>query len=153
MILPDDVAIYLAEQFNTNVRELEGSLIRMSAYSSLNGVPISIELAQDILRHQIKANPPSSSIENVQKLVASYYQIKIADMKSSRRMKHLAFPRQIAMYLCKKHIRSSYPEIGNKFGGKDHTTVIHAVRKIEGLIRKDPRLRDDIEFLEKSMRR
>ncbi len=149
--LPAEVSIFLAQQIRSNVRELEGSLIRLSAYSSLNGVPITVELAKDVLKNLVREERHRCSIENVQKLVADYYQIKIADMKSARRMKHLAFPRQIAMYLCKKHVQSSFPEIGQKFGGKDHTTVIHAVRKIEAQVKTDARLRDDIEFLEKSL--
>ena len=91
------------------------------------------------------------SVEVVQKLVADYYQIKVAELKSARRMKHLAFPRQIAMYLCKKHLKNSFPELGQKFGGKDHTTVMHACKKIDRELQSNPRLRDDVEFLEKSL--
>lgn len=149
--LTDEVAFFLAQQIRTNVRELEGSLIRLSAYSSLNALPITVELAREVLRNLIKDEPNRCSIENVQKLVADFYQIKLSDMKSARRMKHLAFPRQIAMYLCKKHVKSSFPEIGHKFGGKDHTTVMHACRKISAQITTDARLRGDIEFLEKSL--
>jgi chromosomal replication initiator protein len=149
--LADDVSLYLAQQIQSNVRELEGALIRLSAYSSLNGIAISVELARETLKDLIKEDRRRCSIENVQKLVADYYQIKIPEIKSARRMKHLAFPRQIAMYLCKKHVKSSYPEIGQKFGGKDHTTVIHACRKIAAQMKTDARLRDDIEFLEKSL--
>lgn len=149
--LPDDVAIYLAQKISSNVRELEGSLIRLSAYSSLNGTPINLELATSVLKHVVKDTDPRCSIESVQRLVADYYHIKITDMKSARRMKHLVFPRQIAMYLCKKHVKSSFPEIGQKFGGKDHTTVMHACRKINSQIKTDARLRDEIEFLEKSL--
>lgn len=149
--LPPEASLFLAQQIRSNVRELEGSLIRLSAYSSLNGVPITVELAKDVLKNLVREERYRCSIENVQKLVADYYQIKIADMKSQRRMKHLAFPRQIAMFLCKKHVRSSYPEIGQKFGGKDHTTVMHACRKIEAQSQTDARLRDDIAFLEKSL--
>ncbi len=150
--LEDDVALFLAQQIRSNVRELEGSLIRISAYSSLNSVPITIELAKDVLKDLIKDVEVRCSIENVQKLVADYFHLKISDLKSPRRMKHLAHPRQIAMYLCKKHVKSSFPEIGQKFGGKDHTTVIHACRKIDAQSKIDARLRDDIEFLEKSLR-
>lgn len=150
--LPDDVSIFLAQQISSNVRELEGSLIRLSAYSSLNRVPITVELAREVLKNIIKEVEQHCSVENIQKLVASYYSIKITDMKSARRMKHLAYPRQIAMYLCKKHIKCSFPEIGQKFGGKDHTTVMHACRKIDRLLKEDARLRDDLDFLEKSLR-
>lgn len=149
--LPDDAATYLAQQVRSNVRELEGSLIRLSAYASLNAKPITVELVQEILKNIVRDPEQRCSIEAVQKLVADYYQIKVAEMKSARRMKHLAVPRQIAMYLCKKHIKSSFPEIGQKFGGKDHTTVIHACRKIDGEIKSNPRMRDDVEFLEKSL--
>lgn len=150
--LADEVAVFLAEQIRSNVRELEGSLIRLSAYSSLNAIPITIELAQEVLKNVLRETQHRCSIENVQKLVAEYYQIQVAEMKSARRMKHLAFPRQIAMYLCKKHVKSSFPEIGRKFGGKDHTTVMHACRKIEQQLTTNARLRHEIEFLEKSLR-
>ncbi|MBI4366046.1 MAG: chromosomal replication initiator protein DnaA, partial [Deltaproteobacteria bacterium] len=151
IVLPDEVANYLAQQIRSNVRELEGSLIRLSAYASLNGRPITIDLAREILKNMVRDGDQRCSIEAVQKLVADYYQIKVPELKSARRMRHLAFPRQIAMYLCKKHIKSSFPEIGQKFGGKDHTTVIHACRKIDLALKSNPRLRDDIEFLEKSL--
>lgn len=150
--LRDDVAMYLAEQFRSNVRELEGSLIRLAAYSTLNKREMSVEYAQEILKNIVKEHVPLCTIENIQKVVAEYYQIKIAEMKSPRRMKHLAVPRQIAMYLCKKLVaKASYPDIGRKFGGKDHTTVIHACRKIEGLVGSDVGLRDQIASIEKSL--
>lgn len=149
--LPDDVSIYLAQQIRSNVRELEGSLIRLSAFSSLNGSPITIELARNVLKNIIREVENRCTIEAIQKVVASYYSIKVTDMKSARRMKHLAYPRQIAMFLCKKHVKSSFPEIGQKFGGKDHTTVMHACRKIDKLLKTDTKLRDDIEFIEKSL--
>lgn len=153
LVLPDAVAMHLAQQIQSNVRELEGSLIRLSAFASLNGVPMTVELAQEILKSLRYEVDLRCSIEAVQKLVADYYQLKVNELKSARRMKHFAFPRQIAMYLCKKHIKSSFPEIGQKFGGKDHTTVMHACRKIDRQMKTDPRLRDDIEFLEKSISR
>lgn len=150
--LENDVAIYLSQQFRANVRELEGSLIRLSAYAALHNVPITVDFAKEVLKDIVKDHHQPCSIEAVQKLVADYYQIKLSDMKSPRRMKHLAVPRQIAMYLCKKHIpKSSFPEIGRKFGGKDHTTVMHACRKIESVIQESGRMRDEVEFLEKSL--
>jgi chromosomal replication initiator protein len=92
------------------------------------------------------------SIESIQKIVSDYFQIKLSDLKSQRRVRSLVEPRQIAMYLCKKHLHASFPEIGHKFGGKDHTTVMHAVRKIEAHISKNAKIRDDVAFLEKSLK-
>lgn len=149
--LSDDVALYLATNIKSNVRELEGSLIRLSAYSSFSGEAITVDMAKEKLKNIIEERSLVHSIESIQKLVADKYQLKTADLKSPRRTKNLALPRQIAMYLCKKHLRASFPEIGNKFGGKDHTTVLHACRKIERLIKDDVRLREEVAVLEHLM--
>jgi chromosomal replication initiator protein len=148
----DDVAMYLATAIKSNIRELEGALIRLSAFASLNNKTITMELTQDVFRHILRDQAAACSIESIQKLVGDYYQVKPVDLKSSRRVRSLVEPRQVAMYLCKKHLHASYPEIGHKFGGKDHTTVIHAVRKIEDQITKNGKLRDDVAFLEKSLK-
>ncbi|MFH0800660.1 MAG: chromosomal replication initiator protein DnaA [Pseudomonadota bacterium] len=148
---PDDVAMFLASSIRTNVRELEGSLIRINAFASLTGAQMTIGLAQEILGKALEERERNCTIESVQKIVADYYKINISDLKSPRRTKMLAHPRQVAMYLCKKHVRSSFPEIGNKFGGKDHTTVMHACRKIEKLIEEDAHLQSDIAVIEKDI--
>ncbi len=150
--IDDDVAMYLASAIKSNIRELEGALIRLSAFSSLNGKTITMELTQEVFRHILRDQSAACSIESIQKLVSDYYQIKPSDLKSARRVRSLVEPRQVAMYLCKKHLHASFPEIGHKFGGKDHTTVMHAVRKIEDHITKHPKLRDDVLFLEKSLK-
>lgn len=146
--LSDEVAHLIASRVKSNVRDLEGTLIRVNAFASLSSVPVSLELVTDALRKTLSFQP-SLSIEQVQQMVADHFQLKIADLKSPRRHKNLAVPRQIAMYLCKKHIHASYPEIGEKFGGKDHTTVIHAFQKITGCVDQDLSLRSNIEHLEK----
>ncbi|MBI2342629.1 MAG: chromosomal replication initiator protein DnaA, partial [Deltaproteobacteria bacterium] len=136
--LHDDVAIYLATTIRSNIRELEGALIRLSAYSSLSSSAITVQFAEQILSHIINKNTSICSIDSIQKMVSDHFKLKISDLKSTRRLKSFVVPRQIAMYLCKKHAGSSFPEIGEKFGGKDHTTVIHAVRKIEACITTTP---------------
>lgn len=148
---PDDVAMFLASSIKSNVRELEGSLIRINAFASLAGSPVTVGLAQEVLGNMIHEGGRPCTIEGVQRVVAEFYKINISDMKSPRRLKSLAYPRQVAMYLCKKHIHSSFPEIGSKFGGKDHTTVMHACRKIARLLESDISLRNDIATLEKTI--
>lgn len=148
---PDEVAMFLASSIKSNVRELEGSLIRINAFSSLTGAPITVELAREVIGNNIKERDRLCTIEGVQKVVADFFKLNISDLKSPRRQKTLSHPRQIAMYLCKKHVHSSFPEIGNKFGGKDHTTVLHACRKIEKLLESDSLLQSDVASLEKSI--
>lgn len=148
---PDDVAMFLASAIKSNVRELEGSLIRINAFASLTGTGITVELAKEILGDMVEDKERRYSIESIQRLVADFYKINISDLKSPRRVKSLAHPRQVAMYLCKKHVRTSFPEIGSKFGGKDHTTVMHACRKIERLLASDTILQNDINSIEKSL--
>ena len=149
--LPDDVAIYLANKIRSNVRELEGALIRLFAYASLSNTPITVEFADRILSHVVSSHKGVCSIESIQKTVTDYYKVRMSDMKSPRRMKSLVVPRQIAMFLCKKHVGASFPEIGEKFGGKDHTTVMHACKKIEGALKTDAQMRGDVEILEKKI--
>lgn len=149
---PDDVAMYLASSIKSNVRELEGSLIRLGAFASLTKAPITLDLTKEVLRNIIQEREPVYTVESIQKVVAEYYKITISELKSPRRTKNLAYPRQIAMYLCKKIARSSFPEIGAKFGGKDHTTVMHACRKIENLMENNLRLQEEISILERSIR-
>jgi chromosomal replication initiator protein len=131
--LPDDVAMYIAGRIQFNIRELEGSLIRLIAYASLTGREISLQLAQDVLRYVGDQDARAITLESIQKFVSEYYQLKTGELKSRNNSKSVAMPRQIAMYLCKTLTNASLPEIGRSFGGKHHSTVIHSIRKVEEL--------------------
>ena len=146
--LPDDVAIFLASHIKSNIRELEGSLIRVGAFASLTGMEITVDLAKDILKNIIKDKERSVNVEDIQKAVCSFYDIKMMDIKSKKKNKLLSMPRQIAMFLCRKHTDDSFPEIGKKFGGKDHSTVIHAVTKITEEAKRDATLRNALASIE-----
>jgi chromosomal replication initiator protein len=135
--LPDSVAIYIAGKIKSNIRELEGSLIRLIAYASLTGREISLPLAQDVLRTLLDRDEQAVTIEMVQKFVANHYQLKITDLKARNNSKSVALPRQVAMYLCKTLTHASLPQIGKSFGGKHHSTVIHSIRKIDGRCKRD----------------
>ena len=135
--LPDNVAIYIAGKIKSNIRELEGSLIRLIAFASLTGREISLALAQDVLRNVLQHDERAVTIEGIQKFVSDYYQLKHGELKSRNNSKSIAMPRQIAMYLCKSLTNASLPEIGRSFGGKHHSTVIHSIRKIEDLRKRD----------------
>ena len=135
--LPANVAIYIAGKIKSNIRELEGSLIRLVAYASLTGREISLALAQDVLRNVLQHDERAVTIEGIQKYVSDYYQLKHGELKSRNNSKSIAMPRQIAMYLCKTLTNASLPEIGRSFGGKHHSTVIHSIRKIEDLRKRD----------------
>jgi chromosomal replication initiator protein len=135
--LPDDVAIYIAGKIKSNIRELEGSLIRLIAYASLTGQEISLPLAHEVLKHILDHEDRAITIEVIQKFVADHYNLKLVEIKSRNNSKSVAMPRQIAMYLCKLLTRASLPEIGRSFGGKHHSTVIHSIRKIEDLRKRD----------------
>jgi len=136
--LPDDVAIYIAGRIKSNIRELEGSLIRLIAYASLTGQEISLPLAQEVLKNILDHDERAVTIEIIQKYVADYYNLKLVELKSRNNSKSVAMPRQIAMYLCKSLTHASLPEIGRSFGGKHHSTVIHSIRKVEDLRKRDP---------------
>jgi chromosomal replication initiator protein len=135
--LPDNVAMYIAGKIKSNIRELEGSLIRLIAYASLTGQEISLPLAQDVLKNILDHEVKAVTIEIIQKFVADYYNLKMVELKSRNNAKSVAMPRQIAMYLCKSLTHASLPEIGRSFGGKHHSTVIHSIRKVEDLRKKD----------------
>jgi len=135
--LADDVAIYIAGKIKSNIRELEGSLIRLVAYASLTGREISVSLAQEVLKKILSYEEKAVTIDMIQKYVSDFYQLKIVDLKSRNNSKSIAMPRQIAMYLCKALTSASLPEIGKSFGGKHHSTVIHSIRKIEDLRQRD----------------
>ena len=142
---------FLAHRITSNVRELEGGLNRVLAYSNLVGRPITLETTQEVLKDLLRANDRRVSIEDIQKRVAEHFNVRLGDMHSPRRARAVARPRQVAMYLCKQLTTRSLPEIGRKFGGRDHTTVMHAVRKIDELKREDSALAEDIELLRRSL--
>ncbi|HWI41568.1 MAG TPA: chromosomal replication initiator protein DnaA [Verrucomicrobiae bacterium] len=149
--LPDDVALFLASSNTSNVRELEGMLIRLGAFASLKGVPVSLALAREALKDIIIDKSKDITIEMIQKHVADTYGVKVSELKSDKRVKTLVVPRQIAIYLCRELTKASFPEIGDKFGGKDHSTIIHSVRKIEKLLAQDPDLKAALESLKKGL--
>ncbi|NBO18415.1 MAG: chromosomal replication initiator protein DnaA [Proteobacteria bacterium] len=148
-MIPQKVLEFLAHKITSNVRELEGALNRVVAHATLVGRPVTLETTQDVLQDLLRANDRRISIEDIQKQVAGHYNIKVSDMHSARRSRVVARPRQVAMYLSKKLTSKSLPEIGRKFGGKDHTTVMHAVKRIEELMATDNDIAKDIELLER----
>ena len=134
--LPDNVATFMASRIKTNIRELEGSLIRLIAYASLTSKPLTIELAQEVLRNVLDHEEKAVTIEQIQKYVADYYHLKLHELKSRNNSKSVAMPRQVAMYLCKSLTHASLPEIGRSFGGKHHSTVIHSIKKVDEMRKK-----------------
>lgn len=149
--LPNDVAMFLATHIKSNVRELEGSLIRVEAFASLTGQEITIELAREVLRDVIAMKGQKPDVEYILKTVASYYNVSVKDLRGPRRTKQLAGPRQVAMYLTRKITDMSFPEIGKSFGGKDHSTVMSACKKVDRLIQTDLTIRHAVETLEKNL--
>jgi len=149
--LPEDVALFLANSVCNNVRELEGYLIRIGAYASLTAIPVSLEMTRDVLKDILIERNRELSVEEILKRVSSHFNIKISDIKSAKRLKAVVLPRQIAMYLSRQLTSSSYPEIGERFGGKDHSTIIHAIRKIDKLMEEDFQLRSTIENLKNEL--
>ncbi len=131
IVLPDDVAIFIASNSKSNIRELEGALIRVLAYASMSAREITLELAKETLKDLLAPESPKVTLESIQKMVANYHNLNVSEIKSKNNSPQIAFPRQIAMYLCKQLTSLSLPEIGRRFGGKHHSTVIHAVQKIE----------------------
>lgn len=149
--LPGEVAHLVAERVSSNVRELEGALTRLHALSSLQNVPITLKSASATLEPLLQPKTINVSIEDIKKAVATHFNLKVADMTSKRRTKNLSFPRHIAMYLCRKHTTSSYPEIGGQFGGRDHSSVIHAASVVSAKVTSDTKIRDMIEEIERSL--
>ena len=146
--LDDDIAIYIAGKVKSNVRELEGSLIRLVAISSMKGVPISKQLAQEAMKNILDAERPAGmTMDRIARMVAAHYALSVEEMKSKNNSRAISMPRQIAMYLCKRLTRHSFPEIGREFGGKHHTTVMHSVDKIETLVKDDRNFHRDINEL------
>ena len=150
--MPEEVAFFVAKNVRSNVRELEGALRKILAYSRFNQKEISIALAREALRDLLSIQNRQISVENIQKTVADYYKIKIADMYSKKRPASIARPRQIAMYLAKELTQKSLPEIGELFGGRDHTTVLHAVRKIGGERQQLTELNQQLHVLEQTLK-
>ncbi|MFT5539413.1 MAG: chromosomal replication initiator protein [Alphaproteobacteria bacterium] len=149
--IPPKVLEFLAHKITSNVRELEGALNRVVAHATLVGRDISLEATQDVLHDLLRANDRRVTIEEIQKRVAEHFNVRIADMHSARRARAVARPRQVAMYLAKQLTSRSLPEIGRKFGGRDHTTVMHAVRKIEELRSADSSFSEDVELLRRML--
>ncbi|MEO7674863.1 MAG: chromosomal replication initiator protein DnaA [Pyrinomonadaceae bacterium] len=138
IFLPDDIAIYIANKIRSNVRELEGSLVRLVAISSLRGVPISKMLAQDAMKNVIDSERPEGlTMDRIVRMVAAHYKMSVEELKSKNNSRAIAVPRQVAMYLCKRLTKHSYPEVGREFGGKHHTTVMHSFEKIDALVKED----------------
>ena len=136
--LPDEIAFYIASKVKHNIRELEGSLVRLIAISSLRGMPISKMLAQDAMRNLVDNEQPENlTMERIARTVASHFKLSLEEIKSKNNSRQIAVPRQVAMYLCKRMTKHSFPEIGREFGGKHHTTVMHSVEKIDELIKED----------------
>jgi chromosomal replication initiator protein len=145
--LDDDVAFFIAQRIRSNVRELEGALRRVMASAQFTGREVTVDFVRETLHDVFAVQEKLITLENIQKTVAEYYKVRIADLHSSRRSRSITRPRQIAMALAKELTRHSLPEIGDAFGGRDHTTVIHAVRKVQQLRGDDPRLNDDYAYL------
>ncbi len=145
--LPDDVSFFIAKHIVSNVRELEGALRRVIANSEFTGKPITIEFAKAALRDLLAVQEKLVTIENIQKTVCEYYKVRSSELLSKKRNRSIARPRQVAMYLSKTLTRHSLPEIGEAFGGRDHTTVLHAYRKITELIQSDSRMEEDLKML------
>ncbi len=150
--LSDDVAFFVAKHLRSNVRELEGALRKILAYSRFHGKDITIDVVKEALKDLLSVQNRQISVENIQKTVADFFNIKVADMYSKKRPANIARPRQIAMYLAKELTQKSLPEIGELFGGRDHTTVLHAVRKIAGDRAKSPELNHELHVLEQTLK-
>ena len=149
--VPSKVIEFLAHKITSNVRELEGALKRLVAHSQLVGRPITLESTQDLLHDLLRASDRRVTIEEIQKKVAEHFNTRLSDMSSARRARAVARPRQVAMYLSKQLTSRSLPEIGRKFGGRDHTTVMHAVSRIESLMNSDSAIADDLELLKRML--
>lgn len=150
--LPEDVAFFIAKHLRSNVRELEGALLRVVAFARFREKPINAELAREALKDLLELNRAPVSVELIQRTVAEFFQIKVADMYSRRRPAHIARSRQVAMYFAKEMTQKSFPEIGEAFGGRDHTTVMHAVKRIAELRQHDPEWNRQLHVLEQTLR-
>ena len=151
IIIKDNILEFLAQRIDSNIRVLEGALNRVIAYSSFVNKPLTIEMAQEVLKDLIRASQRRITIDDIQRKVADYYNIRLSDLLSARRSRKIARPRQVAMYLSKILTTRSLPEIGRKFGGRDHTTVIHAVKRIESLQDSDNAIQEEVEVLSRAL--
>ncbi len=150
--LADDVALFLAQVVKSNVRELEGTLLRLAVRADLVRRPIDLEFARETLRAVLPVPEHATSVEDIQQAVCKYFNIRLADLKSHRRHRAVSYPRMVAMYLCRQRLGTSFPQLGELFGGKDHTTVLSAVKKIGGLVEKeDPKVRGELEAIERKL--
>jgi chromosomal replication initiator protein len=149
--LPEDVVLYIASQARRDVRELEGALRRVNAFAAFQGRPITVELATETLQSVLGDNHRRLTIDSVQKTVADHFKLRVSDLKSPRRQRALTVPRQIAMFLSRSMTKASFPEIAERFGGRDHTTVMYAVKKVEQDRQTDPELKATVESLERSL--
>jgi chromosomal replication initiator protein len=150
--LQSEVALFLAQTVRSNVRELEGTLLRVAVKAELLGLPMDLELAKETMRATVPSQDTETSVEDIQRIACGYFGIRLADLKSRRRHRAVSFPRMIAMYICRQRLGTSYPELGERFGGKDHTTVISAVRKISGLIEdQDERVLGAVGAIERKL--
>ena len=151
MEIPQKVLEFLAHKITANVRELEGGLNRVVAHAQLVSREITLEGTQDVLHDLLRANDRRVTTEEIQKRVAAHFNIRVSDMHSARRARSVARPRQVAMYLAKQLTARSLPEIGRKFGGRDHTTVMHAVKKVNELREQDSSFAEDVELLRRML--
>jgi len=149
--VPEPVLEFLALKVTSNIRELEGALNRIVAHADVTKSEITLESTQDVLQDLLRSSDRRITIDEIQRRVAEHYNVRIADMHSSRRARSVARPRQVAMYLAKQLTARSLPEIGRKFGGRDHTTVMHAVKKVDELIAEDPSFAQDVEVLRRTL--
>ena len=149
--LAEDVSFFLAENIRSNVRELEGALVRVLAHASLTGRAITVDYAREVLADIIVSRAQQISTASIQKMVSDYYHVKVSDLKSHRRQKQLVRPRQVAMFLARKHAKASFPDLGAAFGGKDHTTVMSACKRIEKLLEEDQELQHELIDLERKL--
>jgi chromosomal replication initiator protein len=149
IVLPDEVSVFVASHVKSNIRELEGSLIRLGAYATLTGQAITLEMAKNVLKELVNEAKRVITLDAVQEVVATKFHIKVSEMKSKRRTKALVHPRQVAMFLCREITQQSYPEIARHFGGKDHTTIMHACRQIEKARESNPDLQRTLDDLKR----
>lgn len=145
--IPDDVVIFIAEEIKTNIRELEGALIRVAAYAQMEDRLVTLERTKFVLKDMVRETAKTISIEMIQKIVANFYNVSVLELRAKRRNKNIVLARQLAMFLSRTHTNMSLPEIGSAFGGKDHTTVLHSCKKIDQMIKDDSDIRNTVEHL------
>src|SRR4030095_9989158 len=150
--IPDNVALYIASKIRSNIRELEGALVRLIAYCSLKGSEVTLAMAQETLHDILGPGEKTITIEMIQKTIADHFKMRVQELKSKNNSKSVAVPRQICMYLCKKLTGASLPQIGREFGDKHHTTVLHSVNKIEALRQEDWELNKQIQIFMDSLK-